>query len=524
MLRIEELNIVEFIQHPLVLNDQSLSEAQITIVKSFYGLPLADTELEIYHRGTGRDAYEQGPCEEATVIAGRRGGKTTLSIYIACYEATREHGIPDGQEGHIMIIAKDLRQAKTAFRVMREKLRKSPVLSKFIKKVTRDEIILKNNVVISCFPPNHDSVRGRNLIAVICDEIAFWASDKSAASPAEEVLAALRPGMASVHNTKLLKISTPYGKVGVVWQEFSRRTELDFPVWQLTSLEMNPTLKREKLERERRLDEDKYRREYLAEFTDSISGWVPPEYIAQCIVRGRTEFPPQRDVNYFAALDAATRSDDFAIAIVHKTPDDTVVVDCVRTWTPRKTAGVSLLIEPILFQIRDLLEIYHTNQVTGDQYYSDAISQQLLKLQIVCERFNFTAQSRSGLFTNLRHLLAERKLELPEDPKLLGQLRNLRQEQRPGGYIDVRPSGGKDDSAVAVALAVSIALKQPRPLPFEVIFPDLGPSPELLGQRPESCVKAAICANFPDCLDAGHCLGFKDTRPVTISNARISFI
>jgi len=134
-----------------------------------------------------------------------------------------------------------------------------------------------------------------------------------------------------------------------------------------------------------------------------------------------------------------------------------------------------------------------------------------------------TARSKVAVGANLRHLLAERKLELPEDPKLLGQLRNLRQEQRAGGYIDVRPNGGKDDSAVAVALAVSIALKQPRPLPFELVFPDLGPSPESLGQRPESCIKAAVCGNFPDCWDAGHCLGFKDTRPVTISNARICF-
>ena len=275
------------------------------------------------------------------------------------------------------------------------------------------------------------------------------------------------------------------------------------------------------MERERRRDEDRYRREYLAEFTDSVNSWISPEYINQCIVRGRLELPPQEEINYVAALDAATRGADFAIAIVHKTVGDSVVVDCVRTWTGTKNTPLS--IEAVLFQIRHLLQTYNTNQVTGDQYYSDAICQQLLKLQIVYQRFNFTAQSRSGLFTNLKYYLGERKLELLDDPKLLGQLRSLRQEQRPGGHVDVRPSSGKDDSAVALALALNKAINQEKALPFDVVFPDLRPSPESLGLIPEICGNAAICGNHPDCLDAGHCLGFKDTRPVTISNARICF-
>jgi hypothetical protein len=128
---------------------------------------------------------------------------------------------------------------------------------------------------------------------------------------------------------------------------------------------MNPSIKPEKVERERRRDEDRYRREYLAEFTESVNSWISPEYINQCIVRGRLELPPQKEINYVAALDAATRGADFAIAIVHKTVGDSVVVDCVRTWTGTKNTPLS--IEAVLFQIRDLLQTYNTNQVTGDQ-------------------------------------------------------------------------------------------------------------------------------------------------------------
>jgi len=42
-----------------------------------------------------------------------------------------------------------------------------------------------------------DGVRGRTVVAIVCNEIGFWAFEEDAANPADEVLAALRPGMAS---------------------------------------------------------------------------------------------------------------------------------------------------------------------------------------------------------------------------------------------------------------------------------------------------------------------------------------
>src|ERR1700680_2533022 len=87
------LNIIEFIQHPLILNDHSMSLAQIAFLKSAYGLPLTDIELEIYTRGTGREKYLPREERELTLLGGRRGGKTgKLGARIALYEACRDHG------------------------------------------------------------------------------------------------------------------------------------------------------------------------------------------------------------------------------------------------------------------------------------------------------------------------------------------------------------------------------------------------------------------------------------------------
>jgi hypothetical protein len=212
-----------------------------------------------------------------------------------------------------MLLAPTLKQSRIEFRYIRQCLRNSPILRTYIAKITRDEITLTNNIIIGCYAPTNSGVRGRTAVAIICDEVGHWSDSENAANPAGEVLAALRPGMATVRNGKLLKISTPYAKVGLLWNEFSHRAELDFLVWQLTTFEMNLTVTPETVASERRLGEERYQREYLAQFTDSINGWIDPETLDLCIVRGRRELPRRDNVNYIAVLDAASRHDDFAM-------------------------------------------------------------------------------------------------------------------------------------------------------------------------------------------------------------------
>ena len=77
----QQLNIIEFITHPELLNDQSLSVAQQAFLKATYGLALNSEELEIYQRATGRSEMVLSEQNEATLIAGRRSGKTSK---IAC--------------------------------------------------------------------------------------------------------------------------------------------------------------------------------------------------------------------------------------------------------------------------------------------------------------------------------------------------------------------------------------------------------------------------------------------------------
>jgi hypothetical protein len=130
-----------------------------------------------------------------------------------------------------------------------------------------------------------------------------------------------------------------------------------------------------------RRDEENYQREYLAIFTDSINRWISPEILDPCIVRGRTEVPPRRGARYVAAIDPATRHDDFALVIVELSPEKKMVQALVRRW--RGTKKSPLQYELVLGEIENILDGYEINSVIGDQHYCDAIDQHLLKLGII---------------------------------------------------------------------------------------------------------------------------------------------
>jgi hypothetical protein len=499
------LNIIEFIHHPDLLNDQLHSEVQLVCLKSLYGLPLSQTELEIYRNGTGRQEYDATEQRKATFIAGRRSGKTgKIASAVVCFEAFRHHGLPPGEEAYILLLAPTIAQAKLAYHYILKYLRGSPILSKRIVKTTKYEIRLDNGIVISCCACTYDRVRGRTIIMVVCDEFAFWPDGTNAANPAEEVIAALVPGMATVSNPKLIIISTPFGKSGLLWTQYQERSALSFPVWQVTTLEMNPTVSLSVLEEEKRENEEKYCREYLAQFTDSVNSWIVPEILDPCIVHGRRELPYVRGMSYVAALDPASRRNDFTLAIAHRRPDGVIVVDRLARWAGKRAP---LAFEQVLGEIREILQDYDINSAIGDQYYCDAIKEHLLKLGIIYEISIFGPQTRAKLYTNFKHLLVQQKIELLDNGLLLRQLRSLREEKSNRGQIDVRPLGEEDDLAIAVALAVNELTHPTAASTIELGISDRSETP--LNLDPDNCSYAAVCQNYPECTDERVCLGFK---------------
>ncbi len=245
---------------------------------------------EIWFKHTGREVSAEAFLE-AYVIAGRRSGKSIVSALVATFAATfksYDEILSPGEQGTLMVVASDRRQARVIFNYIRAFFR-TPMLKGLVVSELKESITLSNRVVIEIHTCSFKATRGYTLVGVIADEAAFWQSESSA-NPAAEVLNAVRPGLATT-NGLLLVVSSPYGKTGVLYDNFRQHyAKSDSPVlvWKGTSLDMNPTLPRRVVERALDRDRAAASAEYLAEFRDDLSGFLSVEEIERVIVPGRT--------------------------------------------------------------------------------------------------------------------------------------------------------------------------------------------------------------------------------------------
>jgi hypothetical protein len=501
----ERLDIIEFIKHPRVLNDNSLSPAQKMCLKIIYGLPLDETERALYFKATGSAQYVPKELREFLGLCGRKAGKTSrIGAPVVCYEAFRDHGLPRGERAYVLLIAPVLEQAQIGFRHVVSYIQSSEVLCKKVRNITRDAIELDNGIVIACWPCSSVTVRGLSVIAAVLDEVAHWPNDENSPNSLELVLSALRPAMITFPRSKIIELTTPGAKSGHVWEEYQRRAELDYPVVQLTSTEMNPRLDASALEIERQRSEQNFRREYLAEFSDSIAAWIDAEVLDRCVVSGRRELPHLERHHYVAVVDPGFRQSDFGLAILHKQDDDLIVVDRVALWTGTKQVPVAF--DRVCAELRDHLEEFQVGTLYGDQYCIEPLRQQFMKFGFIYEEFHFNHRSRGQIFATLRYSLEQRKIELPDQPELLKQLRGLEERRGSDGSVEIRPRYSlKDDLAVCVALGAFQLSSETGPATSIMGggFPD-----QPLSMIPETCHLQAPCNNFPACLDNGSCLGF----------------
>jgi hypothetical protein len=276
--------------------------------------------------------------------------------------------------------------------------------------------------------------------------------EETAANPEREVFAALRPAMATFPNAKMIKISTPYRKEGILWRDFQERESLGHLVWQASSKEMNPTISDDVLEEAQRENPEQFRREYLAEFTDSLVGWITPEILDPCVMRGRRELPRVSNGTYVAAVDPAFTNTDFGFAVLHRSDDGNITVVYAARWTGSQKAPLNL--ETVSAQINDVLQRYGINSLVGDQYCYAVLRQQFEKLGVYYREFSFGAHTRASIYGNLRQLMTQKKITIVDVPELLRQLMSLEEIRASNGNIDIRPPrSSKDDMAIPVALA-----------------------------------------------------------------------
>lgn len=449
--------IRDLMTDPALFGDQFGGESWApwrALLAGFYGLPLTDEELPIWAALTSTDAPE-GQHDELWLVVGRRGGKSQSAALLAVYEACfRDHRarLSPGEVATIRVMAADKAQARTVMRYIIGLIESNAMLQRMVVSQGRESIELDNRTVIEVGTASFRSARGYTYAAIIGDEIAYWRSDDSA-NPDYEILAAVRPGLATL-NGKLIALSSPYARRGELYRTHQKHYGKPGPVLvaQAPSLTMNPSLPVRVVNDAMERDPAAARAEYLAQFRDDLEAFVSRETVL-ALVRPSPEYNLQvLGRQYFGFVDpSGGGADEFVVCIGHRAQSK-VVVDVLQGRKGKPSS--------ITREYAELLKSYGIRMVQGDRYAGSWPADEFAKHGIT---YRPSAAPKSDLYLNLLPALNSGRVELPPDDKLVNQLSALERRTARGGRDSIdHPPGGHDDRANAVAGLVAMAS---RPVP-----------------------------------------------------------
>jgi len=125
-----------------------------------------------------------------------------------------------GEKPLCACLACDRDQAKIVLGFVRALFSDVPMLSEMLVRETAIGFELSNGVEIAVGTNSYRAVRGRPILIACLDEVAFY-RDENSSSPDEEVYRALVPGTATLSESMLIGISSPYRKSGLLYRKFS---------------------------------------------------------------------------------------------------------------------------------------------------------------------------------------------------------------------------------------------------------------------------------------------------------------
>ena len=305
------------------------------------GEALTAPERAIFKTFTQRDHEPGHLVEEFVAVKGRRAGGSYSAGVLATYlGGLCEHpALVRGERGIILICAADTRQSTVILDYVEADFAQSPVLAQLVEQRTQTTLRLTNNIDIEVRAADFRRLRGLTFVAAIADELAFWMTGDEYANPDSEILAAIRPGLATTGGP-LFVISSPYGRKGELWElyrkHFGKNGDPAILVAQGSSREFNSTLPQSLIDRAIERDPASADAEYLGRFRIDLEQFVIREVVQGCTPKGVYERPYDRNHFYIAFIDPSGGSaDSFTLCIAHfDYARSTVIIDVIREQKP----------------------------------------------------------------------------------------------------------------------------------------------------------------------------------------------
>lgn len=433
---------------------------------------------------------------ELVLVLGRRSGKDFLVAIIALYEAMKLLEIPGGNPYKryglspdapisILTIANSKSQAGIAFNEIKGKFMRSKyfsdkyvsdgigsrsiyLLTKHDKKEISDAAAIgknytkKGSICIEVGHSNTDSLVGKGVFVLILDEVAMYKNTQGSSS-GDRILSAMTPTLSTYgvwvdtvdengnekkirrYESKLIAISSPRGKEGILWRLFSTASSaIDRLACRLPSWVVNPNLTEGSLREANKsiMSEEQFMMEYGADFSGSVGSAYFNSDKVRLMFKNNLEFTDAGKPGqvYFIHIDPASTSHNYALVILHRQTfidnvgksDWKIVIDHIKYWHP--TAD-----KPIFPRIADeylvgLKKRFKIGLVTYDQWNNLESIDRIKKASIPHKCTRFVRSYKMKIYSELYHLLSEERIICPYHPLLMDEMLNLQYRTTENGF------------------------------------------------------------------------------------------
>jgi len=442
---------------------------------------------------------------ELVLVWGRRSGKDFITSIIACYEAMKLLELPGGDPYRyynigsavpisILTVANSKPQARIAFNEIRQKVLYSPYFKdKYISDGIEAEAIYlltpqdktlnehfsekglplkKGSVCIEVGHSNSDSLLGKGVFALLLDEVATY-KNTGGASSGDRIYTALQPALTTyfrripktdeegnlkldedgkqeyriIFDSKIVSISSPRGKEGKLYDLFigaantEDRLSCRLPTWDVNHLVTRESLK----ETNSDMSEENFMMEFGAEFSGTAGEtFFLRDAIEDCFKNHK--YTENRLIGepgkiYFAHLDPATNSHNYALVVLHKElvmnrednkSDFIIIVDHIKIWSPHVDRPIDPNeVDEYMIQLR---RRFHLSCVTYDQWQSAASIMKLKKHGIPAKLTRFNQHYEMAIYTELENLVNSRRIKIPYHQLLRDEMLSLQRKYTGTGF------------------------------------------------------------------------------------------
>lgn len=440
------------------------------------------------------ERYLRSGVMQLVARVGRRGGKSSTLCRLAVLLALAvKWPIPPGDIGFVVFVSVRTEDANARLTTIEAILR---ALGVAFRRSDATIYLEDRPIAFRCLPATVAAASGPTSIAVIADEVAKWRNADGTANPASEVLATLRPTLATMarHGARIVLSSSPFGLLDAHCEAFDRGDGPDQVVAFAESWIANPTLTEDET---RRLEPNArvWSREYGAIPSASAAAAFDPADVDAC-------FRPRADglvlgTSILVVDPSSGRGDPFTWAACRwawptiaqperqqRTPVHAVVgADGMTRLFPiddGRTGG-----GPVIDRDRAVLIVeavegvdvkfdasaagavytraaatarrYGARRAFGDQRDLLACHSEFARRSIRYESLAWTAESKRIGVEILRRWLADRRLVLPDHAKLREQLIGFEARILPSGYETYAGRRGSHDDYCALLITAALA-------------------------------------------------------------------